>query len=372
MMIGSPPLRRRFAACNAFRYHRAVTASTTSQRSNTPLAARVAEFGPLVALTLLVVSLSVYSPFFRKPENYINILNQGSFVGIVALGMTLVIILGGIDLSVGSMVGLLAGLGMHFMQLAAAAPEAGGLGWGPAGAIAIAFLTMLLGGALLGAFNGLLVSIGRLPPFIATLGGLAIYRSVILALARGAEIAPSVAAFEIFGSSNSGVTIPFILSSRGKPLILTVPILAFLGLAILVHLLLKRTVLGAQLTAIGDNSTAARYAGIRLNKVTVLVYMICGLCCGVAALLNASRMNSVSSSQTGLMWELDAIAAVVIGGTSMRGGRGSIFGTVVGVLFLGVIDNMLVILDLNDHLHGLAKGVIIIAAVLLQRSRAQR
>jgi len=348
-----------------------VTAVDHPHKSGKSILQHIAAAGPLAALVVLIAALSLYSPDFRKPENYINILNQWSFVGIVALGMTLVIILGGIDLSVGSMVGLLAGLGMHFMHIASAAPDAGGLGWGAAGSISIAVVTIILGGALLGAFNGALVGIGRLPPFIATLGGLAIYRSIILALAKGAEIAPSVESFEMFGSSKSGITVPLLLSSRGKPLILTIPILVFLGLAVVAQLLLKRTVLGSHLTALGDNPTAARYAGIRINRITTAVYTICGLCCGVAALLNASRMNSVSSSQTGLMWELDAIAAVVIGGTSMRGGQGSILGTVVGVLMLGVIDNMLVILDVNDHIHGLVKGVIIIAAVLMQRIRAK-
>lgn len=360
------------------RYHGGVTELKTSPvRSGPSWASRFTAIAPLAALVLLVVGLSWYSPDFRKPENFVNILNQWSFVGIVALGMTYVIILGGIDLSVGSMVGLLAGLGMWFMRraslpLTAETGGEAGWGWSAGAALALGLAIMLVGGPLLGTLNGLLVAVGRLPAFIATLGGLAIYRSVILAMAKGSEIPPSVEAFERIGSAKTGLTVPLIESSRGKPLVVTVSILAFLGCAVVAEIVLRRTVFGRRVMAVGDNAVAARYAGVSIGWTTTMVYMISGLMCGVAAVLNASRNNSVSSSQAGLMWELDAIAAVVIGGTAMRGGKGSVLGTVVGVLMLGVIDNMLVILDVNDHIHGLVKGVIIIGAVLMQRSRGTR
>lgn len=350
---------------------------------------------PMIALVLLVVGLSMYSEHFRKPENFVKIVNQWSFVGIVAIGMTWVIIVGGIDLSVGSMVALLAGAGMIAMNrvyagqvwaalpadvqattkladvlMTAPAEVKGAVSVWPAMGVGAAI--MVVGGGVLGLLNGLGVTVGRLAPFIATLGTMAIFRSVILASADGSEIRSSVEAFGELGKPSNGVVIPFLETSREKPLVATWAILIFIVLAVAAELSLRLTTFGRQALAIGDNAAAARYAGVRVGRVTTMVYVLCGLLCGVAALLNASRLNSVSSSQTGMMYELDAIAAVVIGGTSMRGGSGWIIGTVVGVLLLGVIDNMLLMLDVNVHLQGLVKGCIIIAAVLFQRSRGAR
>lgn len=350
---------------------------------------------PIIALVVLVVGLSLYSEHFRKPENFVKIVNQWSFVGIVAVGMTWVVIVGGIDLSVGSMVALLAGTGMIAMnrvyagQLLEAMPADQRAGvtlesvllMAPAEvkaavsvwpSIGVGGTIMVVGGALLGLLNGAGVTIGRLAPFIATLGTMAIFRSVVLASADGSEIRSSVDAFGELGRPSNGLTIPFIESSRDKPLVATWGIITFLVVAVGAEVALRFTAFGRQVLAIGDNAAAARYAGIRVGRVTTLVYVLCGTLCGVAALLSASRLNSVSSSQTGTMYELDAIAAVVIGGTSMRGGSGWIIGTVVGVLLLGVIDNMLLMLDVNTHLQGLVKGCIIIAAVLFQRSRGGR
>lgn len=348
----------------------------------------------MVALALLVVILSMYSEPFRKPENFVKILNQWSFVGIVAIGMTWVIIVGGIDLSVGSMVALLAGAGMIAMNkvyaqqvfdalpadLQTSTTVADVLMTAPQEikdkvsvwpAIGIGSVIMIVGGALLGLLNGAGITVGRLAPFIATLGTMAIFRSVILASADGSEIRSSVETFGELASPSQGITIPGLETSRGKPIIATWPIVVFVVLAVVAELSLRLTTFGRQVLAIGDNPAAARYAGVRVGRVTTLVYMLAGLLCGVAAFLNSSRLNSVSSSQTGMMYELDAIAAVVIGGTSMRGGSGWIVGTVVGVLLLGVIDNMLLMLDVNTHLQGLVKGCIIIAAVLFQRSRVR-
>ena len=140
-----------------------------------------------------------------------------------------------------------------------------------------------------------------------------------------------------------------------------------LGTAVVVHVLLKHTKFGRGVFALGGNEKAAYYLGISTNKVTMQAYTLLGLCCGLAAMLAASRMNSVSSSQLGLMWELDAIAAVVIGGTRMAGGQGAVGGTVVGVLILGVIDNMLVMMGVSAYLKGLVKGRVILAAVVIQR-----
>lgn len=386
-------------------------ALATSRHS---LGTLLVKLGPILALFLLVAVLSYFSENFRKPENFVKILNQSSFVGIVAIGMTWVIIVGGIDLSVGSMVVLLAGIGVMAMNrvyagqvfdalsddaqaafleammkpggpkmidvLTTAPPDVkDGVSMLPA--IGVGSLIMVVGGVVLGLTNGLAIRVGKLAPFIATLGTMAIFRSIILASAEGGEIRSAVSAFGEIGSPRNGLTIPntrfgislpFLMSSKGKALIATWPIITFVVFAVVAELSLRTTTFGRKVLATGDNPVAARYAGINTGRVTMLVYTLCGALCGVAALLNASRMNSVSSSQTGASYELDAIAAVVIGGTAMRGGSGWVIGTVVGVMILGVIDNMLVMFGVNNMLQGLVKGCIIIAAVLIQRQRGTR
>lgn len=327
----------------------------------------VSQFGPLVALLLLIVGTAIMeaSRFppgeraFLTTRNFNNILGQWSYVGIVAIGMTFVIILGGIDLSVGALVALAAGAGVYALNAAA--------GWGDVWAVVAASAVCIGGGILLGLFNGVAIAKGRIAPFVATLGTLAIYRSLVLAPAEGGEIRSNVAAFGDFGGWV--VRIPWI-GSDGNPLPVRMAVLVFLAVALTAHFALSRTVFGRQVYAVGDNARAARYAGIRTDRVTICVYTIAGLTCGIAALLNASRLNSVSSSSLGLFYELDAIAAVVIGGTRLQGGSGRILGTVIGVLILGVVSNMLNMLQVSNFYHGLVKGLIIIAAVLVQPRKA--
>jgi ribose transport system permease protein len=324
-------------------------------------------FGPLVALALLIAGTAIVEAArvpvderaFLTTRNFANILGQWSFVGIVAIGMTVVIILGGIDLSVGSMVALVAGAAVYALNAAAA--------WGNNAAIAVAIAVCLLGGIVLGMINGLVIARGRIAPFVATLGTLAIYRSLILAPAEGSEIRSNVSSFGDLGGIT--VSVPFI-GPDGHELPIRLGVVIFIVVAILSHVVLRTTVFGRQVYAIGGNPKAARYAGVRSVRVTPAVYTIAGLTCGIAALLNASRLNSVSSSSLGLFYELDAIAAVVIGGTRLQGGSGRIFGTVIGVLILGVVSNMLNMLGVSTFYHGLVKGLIIIAAVLVQRPSA--
>ncbi len=320
-------------------------------------------FGPLIALVLLIAGAAIVEAArvpadqraFMSAQNFANILGQGSYVGIVALGMTFVIILGGIDLSVGSMVALAAGAGVYTLNAM--------VGRGDAMAVVMAAAVCVLGGAVLGLTNGVVIAKGRIAPFVATLGTLAIYRALILAPADGSEIRSQVAAFGEAG----GFTIPLPwIGSGGSAVKLKIGVLIFLGAAVAAHFALTRTVFGRRVFAIGDNPTAARYAGINIPAVTIVVYGIAGLTCGVAALLLASRMNSVSSASTGTLYELDAIAAVVIGGTRLQGGAGRIWGTVIGVLILGVVGNMLNMLQVSNFYHGLVKGLIIMAAVVVQ------
>ncbi len=346
----------------------------------------LANLSPLLALGVLVAVVTAMNPRFVSPANLLNILHAWSFVGVIAIGMTFVILQGGIDLSVGSLVAFAGGLGIWLMNTVldaaaiSAAPQSfsgirvaladafNALGWaGSEGvAIALAFALILLTGLLAGAVNGLLITKGRLAAFIATLGGLAAYRSLAQAMADGGEFRSlSPETFSRLGTG--GVPIPFLTNPYGLPLVLPWPVLAFATVALLGHVVLRHTRYGRYVIAVGANETAARYSGVRVDRVKIATYTLIGALAGLAALMNASRMNAVSSGQTGVMWELDAIAAVVIGGTRMSGGAGRIWGTVVGLLILGVIANMLNLLQVSTYLQGLVKGLIIIAAVLLQR-----
>lgn len=326
---------------------------------------------PAAALIALVVFTIVYEVATKgesilvKPENLLNILRQVSFVGVIAMGMTLVITLGGIDLSVGSLVAFLGGLGILLLN---ALLSRGTSEWT---AVAAAFALMILAGTAAGLLNGLLISKGKLAPFIATLGGLAAYRSVAMALVAGGEYRSESKG--LFGSLGAGgIPIPGTnIAPRAPdpiPLLLPWPVLIFAVVAVVAWLILNRTRLGRYIVAIGSNERSAIYSAVKVDRIKVLTYSILGLCTGIAALLVASRLSSISSSSSGNLYELDVIAAVVIGGTRMRGGAGTIAGTVIGVLILGVIQNMLNLLQVSVYLQGLVKGLVIIGAVLLQRS----
>jgi len=235
--------------------------------------------------------------------------------------------------------------------------------------VVLAFAVILFAGTAAGLLNGLLIARGRIAPFIATLGGLAAYRSLAQAMADGGEFrSASATVFQRLGTG--GIPLPFVRNLYGQPLLLPWPVIIFVIVAVGGHVLLNWTRYGRHVYAVGSNERAATYSAIRVDRVKMATYTLVGALAGLAAMMNASRMNSVSSGQTGSMWELDAIAAVVIGGTRMTGGSGSIFGSVVGLLMLGVIGNMLNLLQVSPYLHGLVKGLIIVAAVLVQRGKA--
>lgn len=326
---------------------------------------------PAAALVALITFTIVYElatkgeSILIRPENLLNILRQVSFVGIIAMGMTLVITLGGIDLSVGSLVAFLGGIGILTMNSLLAAQTGEGM------AVIAAFAAILIAGTAAGVINGLLVSKGKLAPFIATLGGLAAYRSLAMALVAGGEYrSQSTELFSALGAG--GIPIPGTnMAPRAPvavPLLFPWPVLVFAAVAIVAWVVLNRTKLGHYIIAIGSNERSAIYSAVKVDRVKILTYSILGLCTGISALLVASRLSSISSSSSGTLYELDVIAAVVIGGTRMRGGSGTIVGTVIGVLMLGVIQNMLNLLQVSVYLQGLVKGLVIIGAVLLQRS----
>lgn len=305
----------------------------------------VQRYGPLLALAVLFAFSSLSNPYFLRWQNLLNILRQVSYVGIIAAGMTVVIIAGGIDLSVGSLSAFLGGLSILVLNR---------LG-GDASAVLAAAGVACATGALAGVANGMLITKGRIAPFVVTLGTMAIYRSLTLYVAQGGEFRSYSQLFGNFGSGRLGV-LPY-------------PVIAFALVVVATHVLLTRTRFGRYVFAVGSNERVALYSGIATDRVKVVTYALIGLMVGISSVLLAARLNSVSSSTAGLNYELDAIAAVIIGGTSLRGGVGSVGGSVIGVLILGIINNLLNMLNVSAYLQGTVKGLIIIAAVLLQRRR---
>lgn len=288
-------------------------------------------------------------------SNWINILRNNAPVGIVALGMTFVIISGGIDLSVGSTLVAVGAVVMTLIDGSATGLLAGfGITGVPAYIIGIA--VGLAFGALLGELIGALIANGKLPPFIATLGTMKIFRSVTQHFMQHAN--PSVpkgflniANFKIGSFS-------------------LMPIFYWLVLAALLYFVSRRTAFGRHVYAIGSNAKTAKLSGINVQKVKRRVYMLMGLLVSVAAIIQVSRIGSMDYASAGSGYEMDAIAAVIVGGTSMSGGRGSILGTVFGMLIIGVMNNLLTLLGVPPFLREACKGIIVIGAVLLQKKEA--
>ena len=303
------------------------------------------ESKPFLALAALLIVCMVSNEHFRSPQNLVNITRQVSCTGIVALGMTFVIMAGGIDLSIGSLLALAGVSGIMLMGKIA----------DPAAAVLAAFAVTLGIGILGGAVNGAIITLGKVPSFIATLGTLSIYRSLSLYMADAGTVSSGNDMFRSLGSA----------AFLGLPL----PAWIFFGLAVVFGVVLRQTSLGRHICATGANPKAAEYAAIRTSVIRFITYAIAGFTAGVSAFLFSTRLNSISSTDAGLSYELDAIAAAIIGGTAMNGGRGSIAGTVAGVFILGIISNALDMWGAPVNLQGLVKGSIIIVAVLIQRQR---
>jgi ribose/xylose/arabinose/galactoside ABC-type transport system permease subunit len=300
--------------------------------------------GPiLLALLAVCAFLTVATERFLTSSNLENVVVQSSVVGIAAVGGTYVIITAGIDLSVGSVVVLSS-------IVAASAMDNGTSG-------VLALLLCLAVGAGCGAFNGTSVTVLRLTPFIATLAVLAMGRGLALQISSGQTIFGFPSSFTFLGS--------------GSLLGLAMPLFVVLVLFVVGHLVLSRTTFGHQVYAIGGNREAARLAGIPVRRVEFLVYVLAGLCAGLAAIVLTGRLNSaLPSAATGL--ELQVIAAIVIGGTSLFGGRGNLIGTFIGVLLIGVINNGLTLLNVSPFWVQFTQGAVIFLAVLVDALNQRR
>jgi ribose transport system permease protein len=301
------------------------------------------EAGTLAALVLMVLVIAAAIPQFRQWENIVNITRNFSFVGIVALGMTLVILTGGIDLSVGSVWGMTAVLTAFLMSN----------GWLMAPAIFVG----LLAAAAVGLFNGLCITRLNMSPFVPTLASLSIARALALIITHGRPISkfgPQQEAFYwLGGGSIAGIPNPTIL---------------FIVMAILFWVVTSRTVWGRRVYAVGGNEKAARLTGLNVRELKVSVYIISALCAGIAGIVQASYLSSVTASlATGE--ELAVIAATVIGGVNLSGGEGTIFGVVIGTIMLEVLRNGLLLFGIDPYWQGVFVGGIIVVAVSLDRLR---
>ena len=297
-------------------------------------------------LALFVIASILGWPDFLRWRNIVTLLRQVSYTGIIALGMTLIIISGGFDLSVGSMTAFAGGVGLFAMNSVNS--------FNPLFAIIVSIVVAIAFATFLGLLNGLLVTKGKIAPFIATLGTMSIFRSLIIYFAKAGNI-------ESINTNYGDIGSAVIL---GLPL----PVWCFFILAIVLEVFLKDTKTGVYICAVGANEQVAKYSAININRIKLIPYVITGFTVGVSAMLWSSRLNCINPSDcTG--YELDAIAAVVIGGTPMSGGLGSVLTTVVGAIMLGMINNMLVLAGVSSYLQQAAKGLVIIVAVLLQYKR---
>lgn len=303
----------------------------------------LSQYGILLAFLALVVALALLSPDFLATSNLLNVLRQIAVNALLAFGMTTVILGAGIDLSVGS---VLAFSGALAAGLSVA-------GWHPA----LAMLAGLLAGVAMGLFNGVFVAYARIAPFIATLGGLTIFRGATLVYTDGRPITGLPDAFDTLGN---GVWL-------GVPVPVWV-MLAFLGVT---YFLLRYTALGRTIYAVGGNEEAARLSGISIVKVKLFTYAYSGLAAALGALVLTGRLNSAQPT-AGSGFELDAIAAVVVGGTSLFGGRGGAVGTFLGAAIIGVLNNGMNLLDVSAFYQQIVKGGVILGALLIDRLVSSR
>ncbi|MGA0555573.1 ABC transporter permease [Larkinella sp. VNQ87] len=295
------------------------------------------QYGIFIAFLVICIVLSLITPRFLTVSNLLIIVTQVSINALLAFGVTFVIITGGIDLSIGSTVavtGVVAALFAHPDDFPVIVPLVAGLA----------------AGVLLGAFNGLVITKSKVPPFIVTLGTMTIGRGLALILSKGRPVSNLSDSFNFIGG--------------GQLLGIPTPILILIVFFIICSVILKKTVLGRYMYAVGGNEQAAKASGIQLNKVKMVVYTLCGGLAALAGILLTSRITT-GQPNAGVGFELDAIAAAIIGGTSTSGGTGTMTGTLIGALLIGVISNGLDLLNVTSYYQQVVMGIIIIGAVVL-------
>lgn len=303
------------------------------------------KYGVYFVLLLLIIILSLLTDTFFTGRNALNVLRQISMNSILAFGMTFVIVSDGIDLSVASTVALAGVLASDLAHPGQGYP------------LILPIVVAIGIGAVIGVINGLIISRTGVPAFIVTLGLQQIARGVSFIYTDGRSIIDISDSYQYIGQGDL-LGIPF-------------PIYLLIGILIISYILLQRTKFGRYVYAVGGNSMAAKVSGIRVAKIKTIVYVISGICAGIVGLILSSRTGS-GNPNAGMSYELDAIAATVIGGTSMSGGKGTILGTLVGALIIGILNNGLDLINVSSYVQQVVKGVIIIGAVLIDRAHENK
>ena len=298
----------------------------------------------LIVLVVLATVMAVLSPYFLSVSNFMNILLATSTIGVLAIAATFVLSSGGLDLSLGSVLGLSGVVGAAVaVKLGAPTP--------------IAVLATIGAGAMAGLVNGMIITRAFVPAFIVTLGMLGIARGLALVLSDGRVI--------------YGLPKALVYLGQGRPFGIPMPVIIFVGTAIVMHIILAYTRYGRHTLAIGDNENAARTAGINIERHRLSLYTLSGALAGLAGLLFATRINS-GDPTAGITYELTAITAAIIGGTNLFGGRGSILGTMIGALIMGVLQNGLNLLAVQSYYQQMAIGVVLILAVFIDQWQVRK
>jgi len=301
----------------------------------------IERFAALLVLVIVCIIFGLTSPSFLSTTNIFDVLRQVAITGVLAIGETFVILTGGIDLSVGSL--------LAFTGVIAASMQANKVN------TPLTIVVTLLVGTVLGLLMGGIITRARVPAFVVTLGGLEAFRGATLLYTNGTPISPPNGFSNAFTFIGQGFTgpVPF-------------PVVLFLGLTLLAYLILRKTLFGRYVYAVGGNAEATRLSGLPVNLITAATYGISGLCCGIGGVVLTSRLNT-GDPTTATGFELTAIAAVVIGGTSLFGGVGGVIGTLIGATLIGVITNGLLLLNVSSYLQPVVIGAIIVLAVFLDQ-----
>ena len=313
--------------------------------------ALIGEYSFVLSFILLVIIGACVNPNFCTWSNISNLFVQGSMIGLIAMGMTMVIGTGMIDISVGAQVAIIGGFGIMVLN--------------KTGSIMVMLLFCVAFGLAIGLVNGLLVTKGGMPAMVATLASMSACRAIVNYYGAGGPFTVDKSMYERFrqiavgGIQIGNFKIPYLM-------------IIFVAVVIVFDIVMKKTALGKHIFAVGSNEKSARLAGINVDRVKIITFMVTGAMCGVASLLYASRMTAVAAASAANGWEMDAIAAVAIGGTSMSGGRGKIMGTFLGVLMFKIISNILTAINISSYLNGAITAAIIVLAVLMQNFQNRR
>lgn len=310
----------------------------------------LAEYSHWLSFSVLIIIAAFINTSFFRWNNINNLFVQASTTGIIALGMSMVISAGEIDISVGAQLAIISGLGIEVLNVT--------------NSIVVMLLFCLAFGLFIGTINGILVAKSRIPAMIATLATQSICRSIINHLGQGGPFTVSARydSFRWIAAGNISI-------GQFK---IAYPMLIFILMAVLFKVIMTSTKFGKHIYAVGSNATSASLSGVNVSRIKIMVFSVTGLLCGFSAWLYSSRVMAVAAASAGNQFEMDAIGAVAIGGTAMTGGRGNITGTFLGALMFKIINNILTMADVPTFLNGAIKGGIIILAVLLQNPRGRR